>query len=91
MVLQNVTVNTQHDENGKPVAHWGKGVFLGTGSKIIGNGRIGNHVSLGVNAVVYKRDIDDDSIVICNCDSGKIEVRNKNGNCFAQKYFDVII
>lgn len=54
VVFQNVTINTGGGgtlSNQVPLI--GKGVFLGAGSKIIGDKTVGNRVSIGVDAVVY--------------------------------------
>lgn len=64
VVLQNVTVNTGVSEDGTLVPKLGKGLYLGAGSKIIGNEPIGNRCSIGVNAIVYNQKIEDDFNVI---------------------------
>ena len=43
----------------------GNNVFIGAGTKIIGNITIGNNVTIGQNCVITK-DIPDNSVVVCN-------------------------
>ncbi|MCR5214370.1 MAG: hypothetical protein K6E10_08120 [Eubacterium sp.] len=87
VVFQNVTINTDQKEDGSPAPEIGKGVFLGAGAKIIGNKRIGDRVSISVDAMVYDMEIPDDSVVIRD-ESGKILVKDrKKKTCMAQNYF----
>ena len=60
VVLQGVTVGRVNDS---PFPKLGKGLFLGAGAKVIGGEPIGDRVSIGVNALVYKQAIPDDSVV----------------------------
>ena len=90
VILQNVTVNTDCDENGNAAPVLGKGLFLGAGSKIIGNKPVGERVSIGVNAVVHNTVIPDDSLVINK--NGVIDiVQRKKEFCTAQQFFKTII
>ena len=91
VVFQNVTINTDEDENGNPAPVLGKGLFLGAGAKIIGNKPIGDRVSISVDTVVYDQEIGNDKVVITNMD-GKTIVKNRTKErCFAQNYFRSII
>ena len=91
VVLQGVTVNTDQDADGKPAPHLGKGLFLGAHAKIIGNQMVGDRVSIGVDAMVFNRNIPDDSVVFLNKD-GKVEIRQRKKNqCMAQNYFNIPI
>lgn len=91
VVFQNVTINTDQNEDGSPAPKIGKGVFLGTGARIIGNKRIGNRVSLGVDSLVYDTEIPDDSVVIRD-ENGKVIIqKRKKEKCMAQNYFRDII
>lgn len=92
VVLQNVTINTSVDKNGKDAApKLGKGLFMGAGAKIIGNKKVGDRVSISVDTVVYNKEIPDDSVVLKD-NSGNIIIGNrKKGTCFAQNYFRVSI
>lgn len=92
VVLQNVTINTSVDENGKDAApKLGKGLFMGAGAKIIGNKKVGDRVSISVDTVVYNKEIPDDSVVLKD-NSGNIIIGNrKKETCFAQNYFRVPI
>ena len=91
VIFQNVTINTSKDENGNMAPILGKGLFLGTGAKIIGNKRIGDRVSIGVDVVLYNQEIDDDKVVIKKSD-GNIVVKNRiKDSCFAQSFFRSII
>ncbi len=80
VILQNVTVAT--DEHTK----LGRGLFLSAGSKIIGNCNVGENVSIGVNTVVYNRDIESKSIVYTD-EEGKINIKHKEKKCKASEYF----
>ena len=87
VIFQNVTINTDSDENGNPAPVLGKGLFLGAGAKIIGNKPIGDRVSIGVDTVVYNQTIDSDKVVITNSE-GKVVIKDRNKKeCFAQNYF----
>ena len=87
VVHQNVTVNTGN-ENGK-VLKIGKGAFLSAGCSIIGNEEVGDYVSIGVNAMVFKKVIPNDSVVKAkNGDLCYIDKR-KNPICRAQRDFNI--
>ena len=91
VVFQNVTVNTDIDEYGHTAPKLGAGLFLGAGAKIIGNKPIGDRVSIGVDAVVYNKEIADDKVVIKN-ELGNVVVKSrKKESCMAQRYFRVKI
>lgn len=91
VVLQNVTINTNSDEHGNPAPTLGRGLFLGAGAKIIGGKPVGDRVSIGVDALVYKQEIKDDSVVFSGR-SGAIEIeQRKKGKCMAQTFFNVEI
>ncbi len=91
VIFHNVTINTDQNPDGSPAPEIGKGVFLGAGAKIIGNKRIGDRVSLSVDALVYDMEIPDDSVVLRD-NNGKtiIKTRSKE-KCMAQNYFRDII
>lgn len=91
VVFQNVTINTSNAEDGSAAPKLGKGLFLGSGAQIIGNKPIGDRVSIGVDAVVYNKEILDDSVVIKN-ELGEVIVQTrKKETCMAQNYFRVKI
>lgn len=91
VVFQNVTINTSADICGRAAPVIGKGVFLATGAKIIGNKSIGDRVSVGVDATVYNTEVPNDKIVIRDA-HGEIVIKNrKKENCMAQNYFNVTI
>lgn len=83
-VSQNVTVNTGSATSGA-TPKLGKGLFLAAGAKIIGEEEIGDRVSIGVDAVVYKKKIESDKIVIRD-ESGKIVIKD-NTKCIQQSLF----
>lgn len=91
VVFQNVTINTGDDTRGDSATpKLGRGLFLGAGAKIIGEKTIGDRVSIGVDAIVYNKQIDDDTVVLRDCDSGQIITRpRRNPKCMAQNYFDI--
>lgn len=80
VILQEVTVNT--DEK----LRIGEGVFLAAGSKIIGSSTIGDRSSVGVNTVVYNRNVPNDSIIYTSS-SGEIMMKPRKKECKAQDYF----
>ena len=91
VIFQNVTINTGDvDENGDPTPSIGKGVFLASGAKIIGNKPIGNRSSIGVNTLIFNREIPDDSIAYTK-DDGSLFVEGRKKVCAAQRYFNVEI
>lgn len=83
VVLQNVTVNT--GGAGELAPKLGKGLFLASGAQIIGEEPVGDRVSIGVNAVVYKTSIGNDKIVICD-KNGKVQIMDSE-KCKAYEYF----
>lgn len=90
IVCQNVTVNTGTEQNGKHFPEIGEKVFLSAGCKIIGDYSIGDHVIIGVDAVVYKREIPSNSFVIRDND-GKITIKpyNKQKNSIINTFFKI--
>lgn len=82
-VLQNVTIETRA-EDAPPL---GKGLLLCSGAKIIGSGKIGDNVSVGVDGVIYKRDIPSNTIVIR--DSGGVITYKENNTNNIETYFRV--
>lgn len=74
VVYQNVTVNSNFDENGNIAPKIGEQVVLGTGTSILGNKDIGNNVSI-TDVPIFNQYIPDNSIVFRNSE-GKVEVRN---------------
>ncbi|RJE85649.1 serine acetyltransferase [Paenibacillus sp. 1011MAR3C5] len=91
VIFQNVTINTDEDENGNPAPRLGKGLFLGAGAKIIGNKPIGDRVSIGVDALVHNTAIESDSVVIKDSTGNVIISKRKKDQCMAQRYFSVEI
>ncbi len=86
VVFQNVTVNTAVSLNGQARPALGKGLFLASGAQIIGDKTVGDRVSIGVNAVVYNQEIQDDQVVTQSRQGG-IEIRGRKKACAAQDYF----
>lgn len=86
---QGVTVNTMTNDQGNPLPRLGKYLFLGAGAKIIGDKTIGDRVSVGVDAVVYNREIPSDHNAIRRED-GTIKIApRKHKQCAAQNCFRV--
>lgn len=91
VISQNVTINTGEDKEGKICPELGKGLYLAAGAKIVGNMPIGDRVSIGVDAVVYNQQIQDDQVVL-RAQDGHIVIRNRNKElCKAQQYFNIMI
>lgn len=91
VIFQNVTINTGNDLGGiDTTPKLGKGLFLGAGAKIIGEKPIGNRVSIGVDAMVYNKEISDDIVVIRDSETDKMLFKpRKKRSCMAQNYFDI--
>ena len=88
VVMQGVTINTAQDKNGETAPYLGKGLYLATGASVIGNKRIGDRVSIGVNATAYNKEIADDNVVVLDEESGKTIIRRrKKEYCKAQDCF----
>lgn len=92
VVFQGVTINSGDiDAEGRlipPVL--GKGLFLGAHSSIIGNKPVGNYVTIGAGAMVFRQTIPDNSLVICK--NGLITVSPVERGCSnAQLCFNVPI
>ena len=87
VIFQNVTINTDKDEEGNPAPVLGKGLFLGAGAKIIGNKPIGDRVSVGVGTLIYNQTIDNDKVVITDNNGCLVIKDRKKEKCFAQNYF----
>lgn len=91
VVSQNVTVNTGEGKNGALCPKLGKGLYLAAGAKIIGNEAVGDRVSIGVDAVIYNQQVENDKVVE-RCSDGNILVRDRRKQrCKAQQYFNVDI
>lgn len=87
-ISQNVTINTHKDKNGCLDLKVGKGVFFAPGAKVIGNGEIGNRVSIGMDVIVYDKKIDDDKVVIN--ENGNLVVRDRlKKNCLAESLINM--
>ena len=91
VIFQNVTINTGDDLKGNgDTPKLGRGLFLGAGAKIIGQERIGDRVSIGVDALVYNKKIEDDMVVLRDSVTGEFICRKRvQEQCMAQKYFDM--
>lgn len=90
VISQSVTINTGDviDDVRHPIL--GRGLYLGTHAKIIGNQKIGDYVSIGVEATSFKNNVPLDSVVI-RVEGKDIMRKRKNSLCFAQKFFNVDI
>lgn len=89
VVSQNVTINTGNDAIPSERKSWstpilGKGLYLCAGAKIIGNKKIGNMVTVGVDAVIHNSEIKDNKIVYRN-EHGEMVVKNNKN--FAQNNY----
>ena len=85
-VSQNCTINTgDPDKDGSPTPKIGKYFGMGAGSAVIGNKPIGDRCSLGVNVLLYNKDLKNNTVVI-NKDGEIIEKINRE-KCFSEKMF----
>jgi serine O-acetyltransferase len=91
VVSQNVTVNTGEGREGELCPKLGKGLYLAAGAKIIGNKTIGDRVSIGVDAVIYDQQVEDDRVVERTTE-GDVLIRERRKKCCkAQQYFNIDI
>lgn len=88
VVFQNVTINTAGTAD-HLLPKLGKGLFCAAGANIIGNKTIGERVSVGVGALVYDREIPDDSVVEHSADGSMICRPRRAEMCMAQNYFSI--
>lgn len=88
-ISQNVTINTHTDVNGNFDLTIGKGCFLASGAKIIGNSPIGDRVSIGVDALVYNTGIGNDCICINDSKDGIVIKPRRREKCVAENIFDI--
>ncbi len=90
VISQSVTINTGDILSNVRHPILGKGLYLGTHAKIIGNQEIGDYVSIGVEATSYRDNIPSNSTIIRY--EGKNLIRKrKRVLCYAQKFFNVDI
>ncbi|MCL4581094.1 hypothetical protein YWH7199_06560 [Fusobacterium nucleatum YWH7199] len=90
VISQSVTINTGDIINNVSHPILGKGLYLGTHAKIIGNQSIGDYVSIGVEATSYKNDVPSNSVII-NMSGKNITKQRKHSMCFAQNFFNTDI
>lgn len=86
VVLQNVTVNTARDEDGGAAPHLGRRLILFAGAKIIGNQTVGDNVTIGVDAVVHKRQIPSNTLVYRD-EMGQIRMKSHTERPYFYDYF----
>lgn len=92
VVLQNVTINTGIDEKGKEtLPRLGKGLFMGAGAKIIGNKKVGDRVSISVDAIVYNKEIPDDSVVLNMEEENSLVKRRKKNYAWHKNFLKYIL
>ncbi|MDC7955502.1 hypothetical protein PKF05_06640 [Fusobacterium simiae] len=90
VISQSVTINTGEIINNKRSPILGRGLYLATHAKIIGNQSIGDYVSIGVEAASYKNDIPSNSVII-NVRGKNVIKQRKHSMCFAQNFFNIDI
>lgn len=83
VIMQNVTIN------GSDIPlKLGKYLFLGSGSKIMGGGTIGNCVSVGANTLVRNPNISDNFLIYQDVKTGIVtQAPDKNAVCFAKRNY----
>ena len=90
VISQSITINTGDVINNVRHPILGKGLYLGTHAKIIGNQSVGDYVSIGVEATSFKNDVPSNYNVI-RVQGKDILRKRKNSLCFAQNFFNVDI
>ncbi len=85
-ISQNCTINTAgNGQELKP--HIGQFFSMGAGAALVSDKPIGDNCSIGVNALLFNKELKDNSIVINN--NGKTEILENREICFAKKMFYV--
>lgn len=83
VILQNVTINATDKK-----LTLGKGLFIGAGAKIIGNGDIGSFCSIGANTLVRNPNLPDNYLIYQDVRTGVVtQTANPKESCFAARYF----
>lgn len=83
VILQNVTINGT-----KTSLELGEYVFLGAGAKIIGEGKIGDRVSIGANTLIRNPNIMNDCIVYQDVKTGVVmQKNNEQEKCLAERNY----
>jgi serine O-acetyltransferase len=77
LLYQGVTLGGTGNEKGKRHPTLGDGVVVGTGAKVLGNIRIGNHVKIGAGSVVV-HPVPDNSTVV-GIPGRVVRTRGENG------------
>ncbi|QYR55808.1 hypothetical protein [Fusobacterium hwasookii] len=90
VISQSITINTGDIINNVRHPILGKGLYLGTHAKIIGNQSIGDYVSIGVEAISFKNDVPSNCNVI-RVEGKDVLRKRKNSLCFAQNFFNIDI
>ena len=79
---QNCTVGAHH--NKYPTI--GVGVGMLPGSSVIGESSVGDYCSIGINATVYQKDIDQETVVYKDVD-GSLRMKKKRTDPWTQQLF----
>ncbi len=83
VVCQNVTIG----ERVGAKKRIGRYCFLASGATIMGDGEIGDNVSIGINTTVYKEDIEPDSVVFVDKVTGQRRTVKTGKESRAHMYF----
>lgn len=86
VIAQNVTINHSIGMDGKEKLNIGKGVFFSAGCKVIGTEPIGDYSSIGVNTIIHKLAVPENSIAYTDRD-GRVKIIKRKKECKAQQYF----
>ena len=85
VICQNVTIGQKEVGD---LSHIGEYCFLGTGATIMGICNIGDRTSLGIRATIYNEDLEEDSVVYIDKETGRRTIYKNNSICRAKMYFD---
>lgn len=88
VVLQNVTVNTIRDADGKYILNIGTGAYLSAGAKIIGNSSIGDWCTVGVNTVLHNKFLPNRHLAYNDYD-GKLIIKKHDNTRIIEDFFIV--
>jgi serine O-acetyltransferase len=84
VVLQGCTVGSQKGE----YPRFGKGVGMAANSSVIGNCKMGDRTTISTRTTLFSKDLDADTTVFMNWESGKQEIKQAK-NCYAQQFFTI--
>ena len=84
VVYQGCTIGASHGIYPKI----GKGVSITSNSSVIGNSIVGNNSTISTRAIIFQKNIPENSTAYINFDTGLLEIKPSK-KCYAQQFFNV--